>query len=154
MSPFKIHLFVTNHCPSREKLRYFLIHLEGSKDKISRGKIGFSKKRNRRGSKVPEENLLSSLVEWLIRFERETRFPRRTMASLSGNLGRFEFIFPAFLRPCNQEFHSIKKLHFPTLFFETVFAFVVGKQRFILARNFLPLGYFFETLTRWRKQPS
>lgn len=97
---------------------------------------------------------LSSLVEWLIRFERETRFPRRTMASLSGNLGRFEFIFPAFLRPCNQEFHSIKKLHFPTLFFETVFAFVVGKQRFILARNFLPLGYFFETLTRWRKQPS
>lgn len=97
---------------------------------------------------------LSSLVEWLIRFERETRFPRRTMASLSGNLGRFEFILPAFLRPCNQEFHSIKKLHFPTLFFETVFAFVVGKQRFILARNFLPLGYFFETLTRWRKQPS
>lgn len=58
---------------------------------------------------------LSSLVEWLIRFERETRFPRRTMASLSGNLGRFEFIFPAFLRPCNQEFHSIKKLHFPAI---------------------------------------
>lgn len=42
-----------------KKLGYSLIHLEGSKGEISRGKVGFFEEASN-GSKVPEENLLSS----------------------------------------------------------------------------------------------